>query len=153
MMVPYIPTFLMQSVEEARRDSIEVFVDFIHNKYGELPDLDITTLVVPFTCGKHWSVYVLGEFGYFHFDSMVTIGLHADSKRCVILAKMWYARKWYDNDYDIWAEAQSPHSWIEAQVTQQNSGWTCGFYMLKNIMEFIRALRYRPHTLREVIKT
>ena len=25
-------------------------------------------------------------------------------------------------------------------VPQQNSGWACGFYMLKNIMEFIGAL-------------
>ena len=53
MTVPYIPTLLMQSVEEARRDSVEVFVDFIHNMYGELPDLDITTIMVPFTCRKH----------------------------------------------------------------------------------------------------
>lgn len=53
MTVPYITSLLTQSVEEAGRDGLEVFVDFLHNKYGELPDLDITTLIVPFSCGKH----------------------------------------------------------------------------------------------------
>ena len=79
-------------MEEAWRDCVEVFIDFIHDKYGELPDLDIITLVVPFTCGKYWSVYILGEFGYFHFDFAVTAGLHADSKIRVIFAKIWCAR-------------------------------------------------------------
>lgn len=104
-----------------------------------------------YTQGSHWSVYVLGDFKYFHFNSMVIVGLHASSKKCVLLAKMWCARKWYnDDDYDIWRKTQPPHSWVQVQVPQQNSGRTCGFYMLKNIMEFTRALRYRPHTMCEV---
>lgn len=88
MTVFYTPTLLMQSVKETWRDSVDVFVDFIHNKYGELPNLDITIFIIYFTCGKYWSVYVLREFGYFHFDIMVTVDFHADSKECVILAKM-----------------------------------------------------------------
>ena len=150
MTVPYIATLLTQSVLEEGRETLEVFVDFVHNKYSELPSLDITTLIVPFTCGSHWSVYVLGDHGYFHFDSMVTAGLHADSKRRVHLAKMWCARKGYDEHSSKWAEARSPHSWIQAKVPQQNSGWACGYYMLKNIMEFTKALRHRPQSLSEV---
>lgn len=30
---------------------------------------------------------------------------------------------------------------------QQNSGWTCEFYVVKNIMEFTEALRHKPNTL------
>ena len=152
MTLPYITPLLMQSVQDVGRDGLEVFVDFIHNKYGELPGLDITTLIVPFTCGKHWSVYVLGDYGYFHFDSMVTAGFHADPIKHVLLAKLWCARKGYNDDCEMWAEAQSPHSWIQAQVPQQNSGWACGYYMLKNILEFTKALRHRPNTLSEVNK-
>ena len=79
------------NVERARRgrgDGLEVFVDFIHNKYGELPDLDMITLIVSFTCGKHWSVYVLGDYGYFHFDSMVIAGLYANLIKHVLFAKL-----------------------------------------------------------------
>lgn len=61
MAVPYIPTLLTQMVEEQRRDSLEVFIDCVHNKYGELPDLDITTFIVPISCGSHWIVYVVGD--------------------------------------------------------------------------------------------
>lgn len=96
---------------------------------------------------------MLGEFGYFHFDSMVIGGLHVDSKRRVILMKMWCVRKKYGDDHDTWVEVESPHSWIQVQVPQQNSVWACGFYMMRNVMEFIRALRYRPHTLCEIIQT
>lgn len=48
MTLPYIPIILIQIVEEAGSDGLEVFVNFLHNKYGELPDLDIITLIVHF---------------------------------------------------------------------------------------------------------
>ena len=127
MTVPYISTLLMQSLEEADGDGLEVFVDFLHNKYSELPELDVTTLIVPYSCGKHWSVYILLDYGYFHFNSMISCGLHADFKRRIYLAKMWCARKGHNDDSEMWAKAQSPHSWIQVRVPQQNSGWACGF--------------------------
>ena len=53
MTVSYISTLLMQSLEEAEGDGLEVFVDFLHNKYSKSPELDVTTLIVPYSCGKH----------------------------------------------------------------------------------------------------
>ena len=149
---PYICNLLMQSVEEAGREGLEVFVDFLHNKYSELPGLDVTTLIVPYSCNKHWSAYILSDYGYFHLDSLISCGLHADFARRICLAKMWCARKGHNDDSGMWAEAQSPHSWIQVRVPQQNSGWACGFYMMKNILEFSKALRYRPDVLRKVMK-
>lgn len=47
----YISILLTQIIEEAWRDGLEVFVDFVHNKYGELPNLDITILIVTLPSG------------------------------------------------------------------------------------------------------
>ena len=38
----------MQIVEEAGRDGSKIFVNFVHNKYDELLDLDITILIIFF---------------------------------------------------------------------------------------------------------
>ena len=122
----------------------------MHNKYSELPELDVTTLIVPYSCGKHWSVYILSDYGYFHLDSMISCGLHVDFKRRICLAKMRCARKGHNDDNEMWVEVQFSHSWIHVRVPQQNSGWTCGFYMMKTIMEFSKALKYKPHVLRKV---
>ena len=80
-------SLLMQSVEDARRNGLEVFVNFLHNRYSELPELDVTTLIVPYTCGKHWSVYILSDYGYFHLDSMISCGLHVDFTIRICLRK------------------------------------------------------------------
>ena len=150
---PYLTPLLRTHLEEEGRDSLEVYIGFLHDKYGALPELDITTLIVPFTCGKHWSVYVVGDHGFFHFDSMITSGLHSDSQRRVDIAKLWAARRGYGEGSERWLQAQSPSVWIQPDVPQQNSGWACGFYMLKNIMEFTKTQRHRPQTLCEVNET
>jgi hypothetical protein len=75
-------------IKHAGRDGLEVFVDFIHNKYGEVLDLDITTLILLFSCGKHWSVYLLRVNVTFTFIHMFTTGLHSNLKICVHLAKL-----------------------------------------------------------------
>ena len=54
----------MQSMKEAEMDGLKMFVDFLLNKYGELPDLDITTLIVHFSCENYWSVYVLMDYRF-----------------------------------------------------------------------------------------
>lgn len=122
----------------------------MHEKYTALPELDVRTLIVPYTCGKHWSVYVLGERGFFHFDSMPACGLHSDVTIRIRLAKMWTVRSGYAESSEQWLQSSHVHRWIEPKVPEQNSGWACGFYMLRNIMEFIEALRHRPHSLGEV---
>lgn len=70
MILPYTLTILTHMVKETGRDGLHEFIYFIHNKYGEVLDLDNTTLIVNFSCGKHWSVYLLGNQGYFYFYSM-----------------------------------------------------------------------------------
>lgn len=118
--------------------------------YPTLPELVRTTLLVPFTCGKHWTLYVLRDQGFFHFDSMTDARLHTNSTICIRLAKMWVTRSGYAEQSVMWRNAQSLSVWIQPTVPQQNFGWTCEFYVLKNIKEYIEALRTKHHTLREV---
>ena len=147
---PYLIGLLTSHVRGARSIGLELYTEFIRDKCRSLPTLDGTTLIVPYTCGKHWSVYAVGEAGFFHFDSLHGLGLHSDATIRTSLAKLWAARTTCSEYSDRWLEAQSPHAWIQPSVPQQNSGWACGFYVLKNIMEFAMAMRHRPHSLGEV---
>lgn len=147
---PYLIPILTGFLRLHPTENLEVFKVFISEKYPTLPELDITTLLVPFTCGKHWSLYVLGDQGFYHFDSLSECGIHSDSANRTRLAKMWAARSGYDEQSVMWRKAQSPTVWIQPSVPQQNSGWACGFYVVHNIMEYTQALRTKPHTLREV---
>jgi hypothetical protein len=155
---PYLCPLLFAHIEEHREEGIEVglevYVAFIHDKYGgSLPPQDIKTLIVPYTDGKHWTAYMMGEHGFYHLDSLVVSKLHADVTIRKRLAKLWAAWSGHDTDADTWRAVSSSHQWIQATVPQQNSGWACGFYMLKNIMEYTKTLRDRPHTLCEVNKS
>ena len=147
---PYLVPILTCFLQLHPIENLEAFIEFIHDKYPTLPELDITTLLVPFTCGKHWTLYILGDQGFFHFDSMRDAGFHTDPTIRMRLAKLWAARSGYDEHSLMWRNAQSLSVWIQPNVPQQNSGWACGFYLLKNIREYIEALRTKPHTLREV---
>ncbi len=140
-------------LKEQGKDNLEVYVSFIHDKYGALPAQVINTIIIPYTCGKHWIVYIVGEHGFFHFDSMVDSCLHSDNKFRRSLAKLWAAWSGHDEDADTWVGVHSSHEWVQVSVPQQNSSWACGFYMLKNIMEYTQTMRDRPHTLCEVIGT
>ena len=75
---PYLIPILEGFLNLQPNERLQVFVDFIHDKYPALPPTDITTLIVPYTCGKQWTVYILGDQGFFHFDSMRGAGLHVD---------------------------------------------------------------------------
>ena len=147
---PYMVGLLMSHVRGARVSGLEFYTEFVQNKYTAFPALDTTTLIVPYTCGKHWTVYAVGDRGFFHFDSMPGCGLHSDVTIRTSIAKMWAARIGCTKYSDRWLQAQSSHAWIQPSVPQQNLGWACGFYVLKNIMEFARAMRHRPQSLGEV---
>ena len=58
--------------------SLEVYIDLIHDKYHTLLELDITIFLVSFTCGKHLTMYILGDQKFIHFDSIRSIGLCYD---------------------------------------------------------------------------
>lgn len=150
---PYLGPLLMSHVDEVKSETLGVYVTFIHDKYGSLPSQDTKTLIVPYTCGKHWTVYVVGEHGFFHMDSLVGSKLHSDTKIEKRLAKLWAAWSGHDSDEGLWQAISSSHEWIQARVPQQNSGWACGFYMLKNIMEYTKTVRDSPQSLCEVIRT
>ena len=57
----------MQSVKEAGKSGLEVIIDFIHNKYGKLLDLNITTLIFFFffSFRKHWNIHILENYNIF----------------------------------------------------------------------------------------
>ena len=147
---PYLVPVLTGYCQLNSTDRFELFVEFIHNKYTTLPELDITTLLVPYTCGRHWTLFVLGDQGFYHFDSLANVAFHNDLKIRMRLAKLWAVRGGYTEQSVRWQNAQTPSVWIRPTVPQQNSGWACGYYVLKNIMEYTEALRHNPNTLREV---
>ena len=100
-------------------DCYENFIDFLHDKYSALPDLDITTLFVPYACGKHWTLYALGPHGFFHLDSIASDGFHFDLTICTRLPKLWAARSGYAEKSVMWQNVQTPHIWIRPNVPQQ----------------------------------
>ena len=104
---PYLVPILTSFLQLHPKERLEAFVEFIHDKYPALPDLDITTLLVPYTCGKHWTLYVLGDQGFFHFDSLRDAGFHSDPTIRTRLAKLWAARSGYDEQSPMWRNAQS----------------------------------------------
>ena len=53
---PYLIGLLTSHVRGARSIGLELYTEFIRDKYKSLSSLDVTTLIVPYTCGKHWSV-------------------------------------------------------------------------------------------------
>ena len=141
---------LRSFVELHPANNLEVFVEFVHEKYPALPGLDMTTLIVPYTCGDHWSVYILGDQGFFHMNSLSISGWHSETTIRTHLAKMWAARRGYEERSHKSHMILSPDCWILPTLPQQNSGWACGFYVIKNIIEFTKILRHRPLTLRKV---
>ena len=147
---PYLVPVLTRYCELNTVDRFEDFINFLHNMYTALPNLDITTLLVPYTCGKHWTLYALGNHGFFHFDSMASTGFHFDMTIRTRLAKLWATRSGFAEKFVMWQTVQTPGIWIRPNVPQQNSGWAYGYYVLKNIMEYTEALRHNPKTLREV---
>ena len=127
---PYLVSLLRSHVRD-KNSSVEVYMDFLLDKYTALPGLDVRTLIVPYTCGRHWSVYVLGDRGFFHFDSMARYGLHSDVIIRTSLAKMWTVRSGYAESSDRWLQSSHVHKWIKPYVPEQNSGWGLWFLCLE----------------------
>src|SRR5579875_3578302 len=105
---PYLVSILNGFCKSSPNENYEVFIDFVHDKYPNWPDLELKTLLVPYTCGSHWTLFVLGENGFFHFDSSADCGLRSNLAVHVRLAKMWATRSGYDEQSDMWRKAQEP---------------------------------------------
>ena len=100
---------LLRSHVRHKNPSVQVYLDFLHTKYTALPGSDVGTLIVPYTCGKHWSVYVLGDQGFFHFDSLPRSGLHSDVIIRTSFARMWNARSGYRESSRRWLQSSHVH--------------------------------------------
>ena len=120
---PYMIQILRSFVELHPAENVEVFVEFVHENYPALPGLDITTLIVPYTCGDHWSVYILGDQGFFHMNSLSISGWHSETTIRTHLAKMWAARRGYEERSHKSHMILSPDCWILPTLPQQKSGW------------------------------
>lgn len=108
------------------------------------------TLIIPYTCGKYRIVYVVGEHEFFHFDSLIDLGLHSDTKIRKSLLKLWAAWSGHNKDVDTWNGVSLSHEWIQASMFQHTSSQACRFYILKNIIEYTKIVRDSPHTLYEI---
>lgn len=56
----YLYSLLRAFVKSQHAHSLEVYIEWVHERYCALFGSDITILIVPYTSGKHWSVYNLG---------------------------------------------------------------------------------------------
>ena len=50
---PYMVYILRGFIELYLAKNLKVFIEFMHEKYHTLLGLNITILIVPYTCGKH----------------------------------------------------------------------------------------------------
>lgn len=117
----HLGPLLLAHVEEQRKVVLEVYVGFIHDKYGALPSNDIKNLVIPYTCRKHWTIYVVGEHGFFYPDSLVESSLHSDTGIQKKHVKLWATWSGHDEDAHMWIGVSSSRQWIQASLPQQNS--------------------------------
>lgn len=147
---PYLNTLLSLHVRGKNLNGVEVHIKFLHDKYTAFPPLYITIPIVPYTCRNHQSVYKLWDRGFFYFDSMPRSCLHSNVTIHTFLVKMWATKSGCAECLDKWLQTQSPHVWMEPSIPKQNSGWACGFYVLRNIMYFAEAMRHRPQSLGDV---
>ena len=107
---PYLGPLLRAHLIDEGHDSLEGYIGFIHDKYGALPSQDFNTLIIPYTCGKHWSLYVVGELGFYHFDSLVDAGFHSERDFPLSLAKLWAIWRGFTDDADMWVGVHSSHA-------------------------------------------
>ena len=116
----YLFILLSSHICDNNSSNIEVYTDFLRDKYTTLPALDITTLIMPYICRKHWSVYALGDQGFFHFDSIPRSGLHFNVTIRTSLANMWTVRSGYAKSFEEWLQTQSSHvhRWIKPFVPE-----------------------------------
>lgn len=75
-------------------------------------------LLLPYTCGKHWTMYVLGNQGFFHFDSMASVGFHYDMTIRTQLTTLWTTRSGYAEQSLMWQNAQTPSVWNRLEIPQ-----------------------------------
>ena len=80
-----------------------------HDKYGALPLQDFNTLIILYTCKKYWSLYIVGELGFYHFDSLVDAGFHSDTDFHVSLAKLWVVWRGFTDNADMCVGVYSSH--------------------------------------------
>lgn len=99
---PYLYSLLRAFVESHNAQSLEVYIEWVHERYFTLLGLDITTLIMPYTHGKHWSVYVPGHHGFFHFNSTKDSRLHSSTIICTHFTKMWATRRGFDVSLAKW---------------------------------------------------
>lgn len=76
---PDLPRILKGFVDSHHAMCESAYIDITHKKNLSLPGLDIATLIVPYTCMKHWSVYIVGDQGFVHFNSMIGYVLHSNA--------------------------------------------------------------------------
>ena len=101
-----------------------------------LPGPDIPTLIIPYLFAKHWSIFILSEEYFIHFDSMWAAGLHEQKYVHTYIVKFWATWRGFEVGSAEWKSCYSPDIWEHPCILQQYSNWDCRYYYLKCIMEY-----------------
>lgn len=89
MVSPYLLQTLQAWVKDKHGEGGQSFGLFLEEKKNKrcLSGSDSPTLIIPYLFAKHWSVFILGEESFIHFDSMWAAGLHEQKYVHTYLAK------------------------------------------------------------------
>lgn len=109
-------------------------LEFIHDKYFSLPRLDINIFIVPYTYMKHRGMYIVGGLEVlplqFHnriWSTLWCCHSHTSCKHVGKLERLWRT---------FGEVAKSTKCLDSIRCDPTDSSWACGYYVVKNIMEF-----------------
>ena len=87
---PYLLQTLQAWIKDKYGEGYQSFALFFKTKCKRyLSKSDSPTLIVPYLFAKHWSVFILSEDDFKHFNSMWAVELHEHKYVHTYLAKLW----------------------------------------------------------------
>ena len=143
VMSPYTLHLLVGWVRSSKGDGSDSFRVWIEKKWkANVNEVDV--LFVPYYGKNHWSLFVMSDECFLHYDSLRTAKLHDDKHIRIYLAKMWATWKGIREGSPGWKNCSNTEIWKDCIMPQQQSNWECGYYVLKCITDICTRKRTTP---------
>ena len=143
VMSPYTLHLLVGWVRSSKGDGSDSFRVWIEKKWkANVNEVDV--LFVPYYGKNHWSLFVMSDECFLHYDSLRTAKLHDDKHIRIYLAKMWATLKGIREGSPGWKNCSNTEIWKDCIMPQQQSNWECGYYVLKCITDICTRKRTTP---------
>jgi hypothetical protein len=139
LLTPEISTTLKVDIQ-LDGEALGVLENFYKRK-SRLRDEGGTTVVVPIGEDQHWSLVVVSNQHFLAFDSTNNKSFHGMEKLHRCIAKVWALHTGHVVGSEMWrtitATPGMPY-WRHIRVPQQDpkDKWRCGWYTIRNILEY-----------------